>query len=322
MKVGIIGIGRTGTMLAFELKGNCEVFGVGKKEEVNLVKAGKVFVQRNGKDFLFSEKIIDAEEFPNGINFDALVLTVKNPIDSVLRYYYQKIKEKNFNPPALFLLQNGIEAGEKAIFILKEIFSEDFKKIPLFRISLFNPIDRKIVNDKIYIVYSLPIKLAISQVLGKNFPEFLKEGTFKVFKIAKKDWKNMEYSKLFLNLIGMASATYNLSIREGFAKKEIFQEEICALREYKKVIQLKGGKFLNFPSYPVQFFSFLVSFPSFFLFLFRNFFAAFIERGRIGKKKDLDEIDFYNGAIVKMARELKISVPTNQKIIERVKCLI
>jgi len=129
----------------------------------------------------------------------------------------------------------------------------------------------------------------------------------------------MEYSKLFLNLIGMPSATYGFSIKEGFLKKEIFKEEILALREYKKVVKLSGGKFLNFPGYPVEILSFLISLPIFLLVFLRNILVEKIEKGRAGKKKDLDEIDYYNGAVLKMANKLKVEVPINSKILERVK---
>jgi hypothetical protein len=163
--------------------------------------------------------------------------------------------------------------------------------------------------------------MAIAQISGPkiNVSEIFKSENFEVFFVDRKNAKNMEYSKLFLNLIGMPSATYGLSIKDGFSKKEIFKEEILALREYKRVVRLSGGKFLNFPGYPVKFFSFLISIPISFLSPFREILAEKIEKGRAGKKKDLDEIEYYNGAVLKMAKKLKVKVPINSKILERVK---
>jgi hypothetical protein len=110
-------------------------------------------------------------------------------------------------------------------------------------------VDREVKNGRILISYSLPVKMAIAQISGSkiDISQVFKGKNFKVFFVDQKNAKNMEYSKLFLNLIGMPSATYGFSIREGFSKKEIFKEEILALREYKKVVNLSGGKFLNFP---------------------------------------------------------------------------
>jgi hypothetical protein len=321
-RIGIIGIGgRTGTMFAFELKNSVEVLGIGRKEEIELIKKRKIFIKKNGNEFLFEREAICDTEFLRALPLDALFLTVKNPIGPAVSYYYQKIKEENLTPPAIFLSQNGIEAGEEAISVLKNIFGERAEEIPVFRISLFNPVDREEKNGKILISYSLPIKMAIAQISGPKIDvsEIFKSENFKVFFVDQKNAKNMEYSKLFLNLIGMPSATHGLSIKEGFSKKEIFKEEILALREYKKVVKLSGGKFLNFSGYPVKFLSFLISLPISFLSPFREILAEKIERGRARKKKELDEIDYYNGAVLKMAKKLKVEVPINSKILERVK---
>jgi len=308
-------------MFAFELKNSVEVFGIGRKEEIELIKKRKIFIKKNGNEFLFEGEAICDTEFLRALPLDALFLAVKNPVGPAVSYYYQKIKEESLTPPAIFLSQNGIEAGEEAISVLKNIFGERAKEIPIFRISLFNPVDREEKNGKILISYSLPVKMAIAQISGPKIDvsQIFEGKNFKVFFVDQKNAKNMEYSKLFLNLIGMPSATYGLSIKEGFSKKEIFKEEILALREYKRVVKISGGKFLNFPDYPVKFLSFLISLPISLLFPFRKILAEKIEKGRVGKKKDLDEIDYYNGAVLKMVKKLKVEVPINSKILERAK---
>lgn len=310
-------------MFAKELEGVGEIFGIGRKFEIDLIERGELFVKRNDKEIQFKGEMVEENEFPKNIHFDFLFLTVKNPVGPAVRYYYQKIKEKRLKLPILFLSQNGIEAVKEANSVLREVFGKDFEKISIFRISLFNPVEKRIFGKKTLIIYSLPIRLAISKICG-NFPEekvleIFKRRNFEIFFVSSKDSKNMEYSKLFLNLIGMASATYGLSIREGFSKKEIFKEEIEVLREFKKVVRLKKGRFLNFPHYPIKFFSFLISLPFFILFPFRNILARLIEKGRVGKEKELDEIDYYNGAIVKLGKEVGIEIPINKKILERVK---
>jgi hypothetical protein len=318
-RIGIVGMGRTGSMFFQELKEFFEVFGISRKEDIELIKRGKVWIKKNGKETVLRGNFLSNEEFNH--SFDFLFFTVKNPAGPAISFYFKKIKEKKLKIPAIFLSQNGIEAGEEAIFVLKEIFGEKAKEISVFRISLFNPVDREEKNGKILISYSLPIKMAMAQISGPKIDvsQIFKGKNFKVFFVDQKNAKNMEYSKLFLNLIGMPSATYGLSIKDGFSKKEIFKEEILALREYKKVVKLSGGKFLNFPGYPVKFLSFLISLPISLLFPFRKILAEKIEKGRVGKKKDLDEIDYYNGAVLKMVKKLKVEVPINSKILERAK---
>jgi len=324
-------MGRSGSMFFQELKDSFEVVGISKKEDIELIKEGKIWIERNGKEEVLKGNFLSDEEFNH--SFDFLFFTVKNPVGPAVSFYFKKIKEKNLKIPAIFLSQNGIEAGEETISVLKNIFGEESKEIPVFRISLFNPVDREVKNGKILISYSLPVKMAIVQIFGPkiDFFEIFKGKNFKIFLVDPKNSKNMEYSKLLLNLIGMPSATHGLSIKEGFSKKEIFKEEILALREYKRVVKLSGGKFLNFPDYPVKILSFLISLPIPLLLPFREILAKKIEKGRAGKKKDLDEIDYYNGAVLKMAKalsafkaplsgakNLKVEVPTNSKILERV----
>jgi len=321
-KIGIIGIGgRTGTMFYSEFKNKAQVFGIGKHFDIDLIKNKKIFVKKNGKEELIEGNLIDEIQFPAGIDLDFLFLAVKNPVGPVVRFYYQKIKEKNLKIPTLFLSQNGIEANDEATSVLKEIFRE--KEIPVFRISLFNPVDKKILNNNSYISYSLPIKIAVAKISGpideKEITDFFEKAGFEIFSIPRKEAKNMEYSKLFLNLIGMASATRGLSVSQGFSKREGFLEEIGAIREYIKVVKVAGGKFLNFPGYPVKLLSSIFFLPIFLLFPFRKIFGKLIEKGREGKMKDLDEIDYYNGVVVKLGEKFKIQTPINKKILGRIK---
>jgi len=325
MKIGIVGIGgKTGSMFARELKDSGEIFGIGKKEIIEEIKKGKVFVERNGKREKLECNLIEIEEFPKDFQFDCLFFCIKNPVFDAVKFYYQKIKEKNFSPPALFLPQNGISAGEDAILALKEVFGENSKEIPIFRISLFNAVEKKLEGENVIFSYSLPVRLAISQVFGKKIEikNFFEKTKIEAFFVPERDSKNMEYSKLFLNLIGMACALKNLSIAEGFKKKEVFKKEVLALREYIRAVKLAGGKFLNFPHYPVKFLSFLFKIPIPVLFLISSFLGNLIEKERKGKKKELDEIDYYNGAVVKLAKKVGFEAKVNQEILEKAKCIL
>jgi len=117
----------------------------------------------------------------------------------------------------------------------------------------------------------------------------------------------------------MACALEGLSISEGFKNKEIFKKEVLALREYVKVVKANGGRFLNFPHYPVKFLSFLFQLPIPFLFLISSLFGSLVEKERKGKAKDLDEIDYYNGAVIKLAKKARLKVPINEEILKKAK---
>ena len=301
-RVAIVGVGgRTGTMFSFEIGRNNEVLGIARKETIDFLEKNELYIDRGNDPVLFKEKVIEDVAFSESDNPDIVFLANKNPVSAVLKYYFQKCGSKK---PIFVLSQNGIDAINSAKKTLEEIAKpEDIKVV---RMVLFNAIDRK--QD--CLKYSLPIKVALSQALGdtgvKEVYSLLKESGFRVNKFSKKDAKNLEYSKLFLNLIGMASASRGLSISEGFQDKEVFTEEIEALKEYIEIVRFAKGNFLSFPGYPISFFVSLLSLPTSFLIPFRNKLSNMISKGRGDKPKDLDEIDYYNGAVVNLANKIKL----------------
>lgn len=329
-KIAVIGVGgRTGTMLAFELGKSNDLFGIAEKKELELIKAKKFYVKRGEEVDLFKEMVILPEDFINNLLPDIIFLTVKNPVAPAVRYYYQKAKmmakEENQKLPMLVLSQNGLEAGKEAITVLKEIFGKKAEQIQVVRLSLFNSVDKKENSGKIYVSYFLPVRLAFGVISGPKettgLKNIFKEAGIEAEEVLPENVRNMEFSKLLTNLIGLPSALKNLSIKEGFENKEIFKEEIEVLREYLKVVKASNGKILNFKKMPLKLLANLISFcPLSVLFLFRKKLADEVSKGRGGKPKgNLDEIDYYNGEVVKLAKKLGIKVPTNEKILKLAK---
>lgn len=327
-KIAIIGVGgRTGTMFAFELKKSAEILGIGKKEEIEKIKEGRFFLERGKEEKIrFSGKVIEEKEFTGEMAPDFIFLCVKNPVGPVVRYYYQKENQQKI--PSLILSQNGILAVEEAKEELEKIFGKKAKEIRIIRVSLFNPISSQRNDDEITISYSLPIRLAFGIASGpreiNDIKEIFQKANIEIEEISPENIKNMEYSKLFTNLIGMASAAKGLSIKEGLENEKTFEEEMGALKEYIKVVKKNGGKFLNFKHYPIKIFSFFVSFfPLPILKIFRKKIAKIITKERGGREKgNIDEIDYYNGAVIKLAEKLKIEVPINKEIYKRIKAKI
>lgn len=327
MKIAIIGVGgRTGTMFAFEFQKAGDVLGIGRERDINIIKEKRLELKR-GEDppILFEGKVIGDSEFPKNSLPDIIFFAVKNPVGPVIKYYYQKIKEEE-KLPSLVLAQNGIVAASQAKEVLKEVLGKRrFEEIRLIRFSLFNPVDSQEVNGKIQIDYFLPIRLAFGIYSGpketKDIKEIFEKAKIEAEEVSPENIKNMEYSKLFLNLIGMASAAKGLTIEEGFKNKETFEEEMGVLREYIKVVKKMGGKFLNFKHYPIKLFIPLLNFlPLPILKIFRKTIAKTITKGRRGKEKgNIDEIEYYNGAVIRIGKKLGIETPINEKILKRVK---
>ncbi len=325
-KTAIIGIGgRTGTMFAFELQNSAKILGIGREKEIKMIKEKKLFVERKERTpELFEEKVIKDTEFNENIQPDIIFFTTKNPIGPVVRHYYQKFTphQKIGGGPTLLISQNGIDAIGDSQEVLKEIFGEESEKTRAIRIILFNPIDKKEEGDKVIIKYSLPIRIAIAKFSGiggiEDIVKIFRDSNFELTVFPEKEARNLEFSKLFLNLIGMAAASRGFSIAEGFKDREIFKEERMALREYIKVVKASGGKILNFPHYPVKFLTLLINWIPFkILLLFRNVLASLISEGRGGKPKDLDEIDYYNGGVAKLGKKFGIETQINENIYKK-----
>ncbi len=321
-KIAVIGVGgRTGTMFAFELSQAVDVLGVAMEREVELIKTGKLFVERKKeKPQAFKLNVIKNTEFNEKLSPDIIFLATKNPVSSPIKYYFEECRPKI---PTLLISQNGIAALSEAKRALREVLGDRVKEAKLVRVILFNPIDKRERDGKIYIKYSLPIRIAVAEAFGeggiKDIVEVFQRAGFEVEEFPLKEARNLEFSKLFLNLIGMASASRGVSVREGFENKEIFKEEVEAIKEYIKTVKLAGGRFLNFSHYPVGFFAFFFCvLPLDFLIPFRKLIAKIVSRGREGKPKDLDEINYYNGAVITLGKKIGIETPVNEEIYNRV----
>ncbi|MEF3245043.1 MAG: hypothetical protein K6343_03545 [Caldisericaceae bacterium] len=317
MKIAIVGVGgRTGSLFAYELKNTVKIFGFAGKKSYEKILKGNVFINKNRELFKLGTNLLT-----NNLNEDVdfLFLTVKNPIKEVLKEYLTKIGK----PVNLILSQNGITAVDEA----KEAIYETFHKIPseirIIRLVLFNAVSMTKDANTI-ISYKTPIRVAFGVAFGKDdlddLIEVFKDAKFEFTTVKKEDIKNMEYSKLFTNLIGLPSFSNGLNIYEGLKDKKSFEEEIGLLKEYIRVVEANGGEFSNFPHYPIKFFAKLVKvLPVGLLSLFRSLIAVMVLKLRGAKEKgNIDEIDYYIGNIIELARKKKIEVPICSEVLRRV----
>lgn len=325
-KIAIIGVGgRTGTLFAEQFKKSAEVLGISREQEIELIRAKKLLVQKRGFEAqAFEVNMVEDKNFAAQPAPDYILVSTRYPVGPVVKYYYQIIKEKNEKIPALILSQNGFEAVEEAVLALQEVFQTDASKVQIIRLNLFNAVDGVRIGDKLCLKYFEPVRLVFSSAFGPidtgGFREILIKAGVEFKEYQRKYFRNMEYSKLFLNLIGMASASRGKSVQEGFKDKNIFQEEAAALREYAATIKLAGGKFINFDHYPVKALSDIINAaPMPILAVLRNILGGLISRGRGDKPKDLSEADHYNGAIIKMAQKFGAETPVNIKIYNQIK---
>lgn len=328
-KIAIIGIGgRTGTLFASKLKGAAEVLGVGREKEAEMIKSKNLLIQKRGADpEVLDQRIILDSDFANHPLPDYILVATRNPVRPVVKYYYQIAKEKGGKLPVLILSQNGISAVEEAASALREIFGGDASNIQIIRLNLFNPVDGVKEGEKICMKYFEPVKLVFSSAFGledtAGFRKIIEAAGIEYGEYPREDARNMECSKLFLNLIGMAAASYGLSVEKGYQDKNVFKEEVTMLREYSAAVRLSGNRFLNFKSYPVGLLSCIINcVPMPILVAMRGILQKMIAKGRGDKPKDLGEIDYYNGGVIRLAQTVGVKAPVNTKIYNQAKKLL
>lgn len=322
----VVGIGgRTGSMFANELAGFANIIGVGMEKETKAVLAKNILIEAGERPLQPLEaSAITFEEYQKtakNLAPDYIIIATRNPVGRIVKSYYQPLAGAKILP-ALILSQNGLSAISAAQAALEELFGKSAKDIAIIRVSLLNPIDAKTRYDKTVISYRLPIKLgygAVGNSYAGGIADIFKQSKIKAQNFNGKKILAMERSKLFLNLIGMASASRGLAVSRGLKDSQVFFEEVSMLREYIAAVEKEGGSFATLGNYRVGQMAFLIKkTPLFVLTALKPMIAMTVAKNRNEKPKDLAEIDYYNGEVVKLGQKNGVKTPVNEKIIARI----
>jgi len=332
----IIGaMGRTGALFCRELQGAAKIIGVALPSEIEKIESQKLKIAR-GKNSpeVFASKIISSDDFAAAIKTmppDFLWLATRNPVDKITAFYYRHfLGEANF--PALILSQNGRSAITDAQKGLRDALGHGADKVAIIRVSLVNGVDLSNSDNTSVISYKLPIKMGFGAVERarfhpaslqgetlRNLKEIFQKAGVRAREFRGKDVLAMENAKLFLNLIGMAGAVEGVDAGAGWRDRTMFKQEIAMLKEFAVAVKKSGGGFAgDLGGYPVKFLARLVLLPAGLLLPFRGLFARIISKGR-SRPKDLSEIDYYNGEVVRLGKEVGAATSVNEMIIQKSK---
>lgn len=325
----IIGIGgRTGSMFARELQEASNIVGVGMKDEISRIAAGGVTVERSAAaPEILKVETVAVEDFAAATVHkfpDFVLFAVKNPVTEAVKSYYGYFRgEGRF--PALILFQNGLSAINDAKTGLAEALGSDADRVRIIRMSLINGVDAEIGDGTFRAIYKLPIRLgfgAVGNQSAADIKEILVDAGIECEEFKGKGVFEMENSKLFTNLIGMAAAVDGVGVEAGLRDRKIFRREAAMLREYVLAIKAAGSGFSDsFCGYPIKFLAGLMLLPVWLLLPFRGLLARIVARGR-NRPKDLGEVDYYNGEVVKLGKRFGVAVGENEKILADAKELL
>jgi 2-dehydropantoate 2-reductase len=225
---------------------------------------------------------------------------------------------KDFLKNAFILTtQNGIGVED----ILSNYFSKEkiITGIVMFGATFYPP-NKVIHNFEGELVLGSFFKKEIEKLNG------IKEILEKVFKVyVLKNIKRAKYLKVFINLNNAIAACLGISMQEAFSNLKVSTLAIRLLKEAYYVVKNSNIELEDLPSYPKERIEKLVNMPQekgakIFSQIMCSLskeplYGSILQSIKRGKKS---EIDYINGAIVKLAEENKLEAPLNKKIVEMV----
>jgi len=323
----IVGIGgRTGSMFAKELGSVSRVTGAGFDREIDAIARGGIMTL--GGDLparaldVFAVRAVDYGQIALWLAPDYIFLTTRNPVGEIVKTYYKPFAGQD-KIPTLIISQNGLSAIDDAKAALSEIFGSKADHVGIIRISLIDPVDAQVVDGKSQIIYRLPIRLGFGGVGTTDageVAEVFKKAGFKTERFFGQGVLAMERSKLYMNLIGMASAAAGMTVAQGLSDPRIFKQEVLMLREYAAAVKKNKGSFTTLAGYPIGQIAFLLgNLPLSLLVLFRKNLIEIVAKNRNNKPKDINEIDYYNGEVIRLGQKAGVPTPVNEEIVRRAK---
>ncbi|HLO30606.1 MAG TPA: ketopantoate reductase family protein [Anaerolineales bacterium] len=138
------------------------------------------------------------------------------------------------------------------------------------------------------------------------------------------DARSMKWSKMLTNLIANpTSAILDMTAREVFANRDLYQLEMEMLRECLAVMEAQGIKVVDLPGTPVRALAFATKLP---LWLSKPMLGRAAGTGRGGKMPSFhidlhsgrgkSEVEYLHGAVVRAGAKFNVPTPVNKVLTE------
>ncbi|MFA6281901.1 MAG: 2-dehydropantoate 2-reductase [Candidatus Omnitrophota bacterium] len=310
MKIAVIGAGAIGGLVAGYLKEQGEdVILVGTKEAVNAInKNGLRISGARG------ELKVNIQAFASlNKKVDLIVLATKTQdIEKAL-----KENQKYLGGTIIVTTQNGVEAdGIAAQFVPEENI---ISSIVMFGATYLKPgeivhnFDRKWVIGKAFNADDDLVKRT-AILLGRVFPVEISE-----------DIKGMKWLKVFANANNCIPAITGKSMQECFRNLDLCEISLGIWQEGLGVINKAGIKLVNLPDFTIEQITKLTSLPAKEAAkIFSGVMVNLSKEPLYGsllqsiKRERKSEIDYLNGAFVKLGKQCGFHTPLNKKLTELV----
>lgn len=312
-KIAVVGAGAIGSIVGGLLaKAGEDVTLIGRKTHVDNINRHGLTI-----DGIMGEMKIDviAKE---SLDFepDIVILSVKT---QDVKIAAQEIKS-HVSKSTIITMQNGVESDKIAADILGE--NNILSCVVLFGGTFIEPGKVTLTN------YNKKGSLVIGQAFGDKSDkiEMVTAILNKALPAVKtSDIHGAHWTKLILNQVNAIPAVTGLSMQEVSKNRKLVKLQILLMREGLHVIEKSGVKLCSLPGIPIFIIKFMINFP---LIFSLPFFA--MQSKVLGDipvpgsilqsimRSETTEIDYLNGEIINLGKNLNISTPYNSAIVDLV----
>ena len=310
MDIAIIGAGAIGSVVAAYLtKAGEGVTLIGRKDQVEAIQENGLQVRGARGDGVFPVRALTRLDK----EYDLAIFTVKTQDIEEACAHNQAFLKKCL----VLSSQNGVQADT----ILSGHFDKGriYSSIVMFGATYTKP-GEAVFNFEGDWIIGKPFAgndenvQKIAQTLKKAFSAVVSENI-----------TGMKWLKLFVNLNNCIPALTGKSMQETFADMDLCRLSILLLKEGVGIVQRNGIQLVSLPQFPAERVYGMANMPL-------DQAAGIINKTLTGLSKEplygsilqsimrgrASEIDYINGQVVRMARELHAEAPLNARVVEMV----
>jgi len=310
MKIAVIGAGAIGSVAAAYLKkSHLDVTLFGKEDQVRAINKNglKVSGVRGEETIHVPAKIVLDEEY------DLVIFTTKTQdLETAYRVNAEYLERGN-----ILTTQNGVQGDN----ILSSHFDKPqmFSSIVMFGATYIEPGEVVLNFEGDWIVGNPytpigPRTHEIGAELGKAFKTVVADNIM-----------GMKYLKLFVNFNNCIPALTGRSMQETFADMDLCRLSILLLREGVDIVRKSNIELVSMPQFPVEKINSLAAMPVDQAAGIMNqtltrlskepLYGSILQSIKRGKAS---EIDFINGEVVALAKQMRQQAPLNERVVDLV----
>lgn len=310
MTIAVIGAGAIGSLVAGLLaKAGETILLVGRPDQVEAVRARGLRIKSPSGEETVRVPVLTAMDK----SYDLVIFTVKT---QDLEAAYQQ-NHAFLEDATVLTSQNGVQGDN----LLRTHFEPEnmYSSIVMFGATYIRPgeVTFNFPGDWILGKPYRPIDEtthAIAQVLGRAFPV-----------VVTPQIMGMKWLKLFVNFNNCLPALTGRSMQETFADMDLCRLSVLLLKEGVDIIRKAGIELVSLPNFPVERVLGMAAMPveqaagilnkTLTTLSQEPLYGSILQSIMRGKTS---EIDFINGEVILIARNLQISSPLNTRMVELV----